>query len=252
MNDFAGRVVLITGASSGTGRAAALLIGGRGAHVIVAARRHTEGQDTVDRIVAAGGSGEYVAVDLTNAESIDTLFASITSKHGRLDGAFNNAGVEVDAAPLPDMPVTAFDQVFSTNVRGTWLCLGHEMRIMQAQGHGAIVNTSSVAGIVGFANRSVYTASKHAIVGMTKSAALEVAHLGIRINCLLPGGVQTDMSTRWVSRVPGGYDALAEGIPMKRWGMPEEIAEAAAWLLSDAASYMTGANLVVDGGLSVP
>ncbi|AMN47564.1 hypothetical protein ACG33_10735 [Steroidobacter denitrificans] len=252
MNDFAGRVVLVTGASSGIGRAAALLLGGRGAHVIVAARRPVEGQETVDQIVASGGTGEYLTVDLADAESIDTLFASIVSHHGRLDGAFNNAGVEVDAAPLPDTPVAAFDEVFGTNVRGTWLCLRHEMRIMREQGHGTIVSTSSIAGIVGFANRSIYTASKHAIVGMTKSAALELAHLGIRINCLLPGGAYTEMSTRWVSMVPGGYDALAEGIPMKRWGMPEEMAEAAVWLLSDAASYVTGANLVVDGGLSVP
>jgi NAD(P)-dependent dehydrogenase (short-subunit alcohol dehydrogenase family) len=252
MGDFSGRVVLVTGASSGIGRAAAILLGGRGAHVVAAARRREEGHDTVDRIVAAGGSGEYVAVDLADAGSIDALFASIASNHGRLDGAFNNAGIEVDAAPLADTSVAAFDQVFGTNVRGTWLCLGHEMRIMRDQGRGAIVNTSSVAGIVGYANRSIYTASKHAIVGMTKSAALELAHLGIRINCLLPGGVRTDMSTRWVSRVPGGYDALAKDIPMKRWGAPEEMAEAAAWLLSDAASYMTGASLVVDGGLSVP
>ena len=252
MDDFAGRIVLVTGASSGIGRAAALQLGGRGAHVVAAARRRAEAQDTVDRIVAAGGSGEYVALDLADAGSVEALFSEIMSRHGRLDGAFNNAGVEVDAAALPDMPLAAFDEVFGTNVRGTWLCLGHEMRIMRAQGHGAIVSTASIAGIVGFANRSIYTASKHAIVGMTKSAALELAHLGIRINCLLPGGVHTDMSTRWVSRVPGGYDALAEGIPMKRWGMPEEMAEAAVWLLSDAASYVTGANLVVDGGLSVP
>lgn len=252
MRDFAGRIVLVTGASSGIGRAAAVLLGGRGAHVIVAARRPEQGRETVTRLVEQGGTGEYVPVDLMDADSIDALFTAIATNHGRLDAAFNNAGVEVDAAPLPDMPVAAFDYIFDTNVRGTWLCLRHEMRIMRAQGHGAIVNTSSVAGIVGYANRSLYTASKHAIVGMTKSAALELAHLGVRINCLLPGGVQTDMSTRWVSLVPGGYDALAEGIPMKRWGMPGEMAEAAAWLLSDAASYVTGANLVVDGGLSVP
>ena len=195
---------------------------------------------------------EFLAVDLADADSIDALFASILSRHGRLDGAFNNAGVEVDAAPLPDMPLAAFDQVFGTNVRGTWLCLRHEMRIMRAQGHGAIVSTSSVAGIIGYANRSVYTASKHAIVGMTKSAALELAHLGIRINCLLPGGVQADMSTRRVSRVPGGYEALAHGIPIEPWVGPEAQAEAPEWLRTGVAVSSTGANRVVDGGLSVP
>ena len=252
MNDFSGRVVLVTGASSGIGRAAALQLGGRGAHVVAAARRSVEGQDAIDRIVAAGGSGEYVALDLADAGSVEALFSEIMSRHGRLDGAFNNAGVEVDAAALPDMPLAAFDEVFGTNVRGTWLCLGHEMRIMRAQGHGAIVSTSSIAGIVGFANRSIYSASKHAIVGMTKSAGIEFPAQGVRVNCLLPGATRSAMSQRWADRMEGGETAMSAAIPMKRLGTPDEQASVAVFLLSDAAAYMTGASVVVDGGLSVP
>jgi NAD(P)-dependent dehydrogenase (short-subunit alcohol dehydrogenase family) len=146
------------------------------------------------------------------------------------------------------MPVEEFDRVINTNVRGTWLCLRHETRLMRAQGHGSIVNVSSIAGVVGYAQSSAYTTSKHAVVGMTRSAALDLAGIGIRVNCLCPGGTTTEMSERWVSRVPGGEAVVSQGVPMKRFGKPDELAATALFMLSGAAAYMTGAVIVVDGG----
>ncbi|MDB5479925.1 MAG: hypothetical protein JWO83_978 [Caulobacteraceae bacterium] len=245
---FAGRTVLVTGASSGIGRAAAILLGARGASVIVAARRQERGRETVETIRGAGGLAAYIPVDIANEESIDGLFAAIDAEHGRLDGALNNAGTEGDPAALPDMALEEFDRVININVRGTWLCLRHEMRIMRAQGHGAIVNTASIAGVVGYAMSSAYTASKHAVVGLTRSAALDFAGQGIRVNCLCPGGTSTEMSARWVNRAPGGEEAASRGVPMKRFGRAEELAQAAVFMLSDAASYMTGSVMTVDGG----
>jgi NAD(P)-dependent dehydrogenase (short-subunit alcohol dehydrogenase family) len=250
--DFAGKTVLVTGATSGIGRAAAMLLARRGAAVIVAARREDRGLRTVEAIAGEGGQATFLPVDLAEAHSIDALFAAIEARHGRLDAAFNNAGTEGEAAPLPDLPPEEFDRVMNVNVRGTWLCMRHETRIMRAQGFGAIVNTSSIAGVVGFAMSSAYTASKHAVVGMTKSASLDFAAAGIRINCLCPGGTSTEMSARWVDRVPGGEAAAAQGVPMKRFGRAEELARAAVFLLSDAASYMTGSVMIVDGGSTTP
>jgi NAD(P)-dependent dehydrogenase (short-subunit alcohol dehydrogenase family) len=146
------------------------------------------------------------------------------------------------------LAIAEFDRVMNVNVRGTWLCMRHELRMMRAQGAGAVVNTASIAGVVGFPMSSAYTASKHAIVGMTKSASLDFAPMGIRVNCLCPGGTTTEMSERWTTRVPGGEAALAQGVPMKRFGKADEQAEAAVFMLSDAASYMSGSIMVVDGG----
>lgn len=248
MKKFAGRIVLVTGASSGIGRAAAIKLGGEGAHVIVAARREAMGLQTVKAVMEAGGTASFMAVDIGSAASIDALFAAIELQYGRLDAALNNAGTEGEAAMLPDMAIAEFDRIFNINARGTWLCMRHELRIMRAQGAGAVVNTASIAGVVGFPMSSAYTASKHAIVGMTKSASLDFAPMGIRVNCLCPGGTTTEMSARWTTRLAGGEAELAQSVPMKRFGRAEEQAEAAVFMLSDAAGYMSGAVMVVDGG----
>ena len=255
IQDFAGRTVLVTGATSGIGRAAVIELASRGASVVAAARREREGLEVVEMANAAGlsvdGRAQFVATDVTDGNSIDALFERIETDIGRLDGAFNNAGIEADAAMTPDMSVEVFDRLFATNVRGTWLCMRHELGIMRKQEHGAIVNTSSIAGVIGFPQASAYTASKHAVVGMTKSAGLELAEFGIRVNCLCPGATKSEMSDRWVSRYPGGEAEMVEMLPMKRLGTPEQLAAAAIFMLSDAAAYMTGHAMVVDGGFSV-
>jgi NAD(P)-dependent dehydrogenase (short-subunit alcohol dehydrogenase family) len=244
---FAGKTVLVTGASSGIGRAAALLLGRQGASVIVSARREDRARQTVEAIGEAGGTAAFIGVDIANEASIEALFAAIEAR-GPLHGAINNAGTEGEHSPLPDMPIEEFDRVINTNVRGTWLCMRHETRIMRAQGHGSIVNVSSIAGVVGFAQSSAYTTSKHAVVGMTRSAALDFAASGIRVNCLCPGGTSTEMSERWVSSVPGGEAVVSQSVPMKRFGKPDELAATAVFMLSDAAAYMTGSIITVDGG----
>lgn len=252
MRDFEGRIVLVTGATSGIGRAAVLELVARGARVVAAGRREDLGRELVAEVRAAGGDALFVPCDVTGEASVDALFARIETVYGRLDAAFNNAGTESDQTPVPDTPVETFDQVFALNVRGTFLCLRHEMRIMRTQQRGAIVNTASIAGIIGYANSAVYAASKHAIVGMTKSAGIEFPAQGVRVNCLLPGATRSAMSQRWADRMEGGETAMAAAIPMKRLGTPDEQASVAVFLLSDAAAYMTGASVVVDGGLSVP
>jgi NAD(P)-dependent dehydrogenase (short-subunit alcohol dehydrogenase family) len=158
----------------------------------VSARREDRARQTVAAIREAGGAADFIAVDIASEASIDALFAEIETM-GPLHGALNNAGTEGEHSPLPDMPVEEFDRVMNTNVRGTWLCLRHEASLMRAQGYGSIVNVSSIAGVVGFAQSSAYTTSKHAVVGMTRSAALDFAASGVRVNCLCPGGTTTVM-----------------------------------------------------------
>lgn len=250
MGSFSGKIVLVTGTSSGMGRCAALRLIEEGATVVAAARRADRGEELISEAKAAGGDLHYIATDIADEQSVEALFTQISDRFGRLDGAFNVAGVEDTPGPLADASVEDFDRVSSINARGTWLCLRAQTRMMRAQGHGAIVTTSSISGVLGQANSSIYVASKHAIVGMTRSAALELAPIGVRINCLLPGGMVTEMSARWIEREPDGEDGLARLVPMKRMGRAQEMADVGIFLLSDRASYVTGATIVVDGGLT--
>jgi A-factor type gamma-butyrolactone 1'-reductase (1S-forming) len=251
MRELEGKIILVTGASSGIGRAAIKVFAHRGAHVIAAARRQVQTEEAIEAAKALGGNASYLPVDISDAQSVDALFDQIRKDHGRLDGAFNNAGTEAPMASLPDTPVSTYDDVMATNAKGTWLCLRQEMQIMRDQSFGSIVNTSSIAGLVSFPGSSAYSASKSAVIAMTKSAALDLAHLGITVNCICPGATRSEMSARWAERLPNGEADLAAHNPMKRIADPEEQAEAASFLLSDRARYINGAVLVIDGGASL-
>lgn len=235
-----GKTILVTGASAGIGRAACDLFEREGATVIGTARRPP-----------AGGMARFIAADLARPAEVDRLFATIEAEHGALDGAFNNAGISQDAIPLPDTPPELFDSVFDINVRAMWLCLRHELRIMRARKRGAIVNTASIAGLRGYRGLSVYTASKHAVIGLTKAAALDAAEYGVRVNCICPGTTRSGMMERQMLTRPGGEAATLKTIPLNRIAQPAEQANAAAWLLSDAASFVTGDAMVVDGGRTI-
>ncbi|HVT25446.1 MAG TPA: SDR family oxidoreductase [Rhizomicrobium sp.] len=247
------RVILITGTSSGIGRASAIRCAAEGAIVVATSRREERGSLLVDEIQSSGGKARFIRADLSDPNSLDELFALVSNDYGRLDGAFNNAGIRGNPHAVADFPVGEFDAVFDTNVRGTWLCMRHEMKMMRQQGHGAIVNTSSIAGLVAVPDSSVYVAAKHAVIGMTKAASLDAAALPIRVNCIAPGVVYSEMLEEWLQGLPEADRDPGKilPIPMKRAGNPEEIASLAVWLLSDETSYMTGAVVVADGGLTV-
>lgn len=248
MGMLEGKVILVSGASAGIGRAAVHLFAREGAKVIATARREAEGRAA---IAEAGNDARFKAADLRDVASIDALFGYIESEFGRLDGAFNNAAMTQDCVPLVDTPLELYQQVFDTNVRSIFLCMQRELRIMLRQGSGAVVNTSSIAGVRGFPGLSMYSASKHAVIGMTKSAALDAAAFGVRVNCICPGTTRTEMMEIQMRTRPGGEQETLKGIPLGRVSSPEEQAETAAWLLSDRASFVTGEQLIVDGGRTV-
>ncbi|UVW29819.1 SDR family oxidoreductase [Massilia sp. H6] len=247
---FAGKVALVTGAASGIGRATALAFGRAGAHVVVADTTIDGGHATAAMIVESGGKALFVRCDITRADDVRALVDKAVSYYGRLDIAVNNAALDEEAAPLAEGAEDQFDRIMGTNVKGVWLCMKYQLRQMLEQGSGAIVNVSSVAGLVGAPNRSIYAASKHAVVGLTKSAAAEYARSGIRINALCPAAVKTPMLARAVERDPASEKKLKAAQPMGRFAETAEIANAALWLCSEGASYVNGHELMVDGGLT--
>ncbi len=247
---FAGQVALVTGAASGIGRATALAFGWAGAHVVVADTTIDGGHATAAMIVESGGKALFVRADITRAGEVEALVEKTVSHYGRLDIAVNNAALDEEGAPLAEGEEDQFDRIMGANVKGVWLCMKYQLRQMLRQGGGAIVNVASVSGLVGMPNRAIYAASKHAVVGLTRSAAAEYARSGIRINSLCPAAVKTPMLARAVERDPGSEKKLKAAHPMGRFAETAEIANAALWLCSEGASYVNGHELVVDGGFT--
>ena len=242
------KVAIVTGGTSGIGRNAAVLFAKAGAKVVVAGRREVEGKETIDLIRTAGGEGLFVKTDVSRAADVRALVQKTVENFGRLDIAFNNAGIEGSWSPIAEQSEEDWDSTIDINLKGVWLCLKYEIQQMLKQdGGGAIVNMASVAGFIGSAGAATYCASKHGVMALTKSAALETARSGIRVNVVCPGVIETPMGERlW-----GAPEAkkFALGLhPIGRFGRPEEIAAAVVWMCSDGASFMTGQSLVLDGG----
>jgi NAD(P)-dependent dehydrogenase (short-subunit alcohol dehydrogenase family) len=248
---FAGKVALVTGGTGGIGRATALAFAKEGARVAIAGRREAEGRETLRLIEQAGGEGLFVVGDVALEADVWRMVDTTVERFGRLDCAFNNAGVEGRPGLLTEQMETNFDVVFNTNVKGTWLAMKYEILRMLQSGGGAIVNNASVGGLLGMHSMGIYSASKHAICGLTKSAALEFAKKNVRVNAVAPGGVRTDMLDR-VTGGPGTEAAakMANFHPVGRVADTVEIAAAVLWLCSPEASFVTGAILPVDGGFS--
>jgi NAD(P)-dependent dehydrogenase (short-subunit alcohol dehydrogenase family) len=241
-------VVLITGALTGIGRATALLFAKEGARIVVAGRRDDAGQKLAAELREIGAEAEYWRADVRHEEDVRDLVDKTVARFGRLDIAVNNAATEGKPGPVTEQSAESYAATFDTNVLGTLLSMKHELRVMIAQGSGSIVNVSSAYGSVGAAGASVYVASKHAVEGMTKSAALEVAGTGVRVNVVAPGTTDTGMLTRFTS-TDDNKAALVSTVPFKRLATPEEIAHVIVFVASANASYMTGASVPVDGGM---
>src|SRR5712664_2536043 len=241
-------VVLITGALTGIGRATALAFARDGARIVVSGRRNEEGDQLAAELRdTLGVEAEFVRSDVRHEDDVRRLVDQTVARFGRLDVAVNNAGTEGTPGPVTEQSPESYAATFDTNVLGTLLSMKHELRVMQAQGHGSIVNVSSTFGQSGGAGASVYAASKHAVEGLTKSAALEAAGFGVRVNVVAPGPINTGMLTRFTGSDERKAGLIA-GVPLKRVGAPEEIAETIVYLASDKASFITGATIAVDGG----
>lgn len=258
-NRFVGQVALVTGGSSGIGRATALAFAREGASVVIVSRGEARGAAVLEEARSIGAPAEFVRADVSKASEVEAAIARTLSRFGRLDVAVNNAaGIDVGVfKPLADYDESEFDGHIAANLKSVWLCMKHEIAHMVAQGGGAIVNTSSVTGLGGAPHSAFYAAAKAAVIALSKTAALEYAPLRVRVNALVPGAFRTPMLDQVLEKMSPGDPIVAEQrynkrIPLGRIGRPEEAADVVLWLCSDQATYVTGQAVVVDGGLTVP
>jgi NAD(P)-dependent dehydrogenase (short-subunit alcohol dehydrogenase family) len=243
-----GKVILVTGGGSGIGRATSLILAREGAKVMIADYVPEGAERTVKMIKEASGEASCVAADVSFPKQVEMIVNQTVATYGRIDGAFNNAGIEGKMGDTVETTEETFDRIISINLKGVWLCLKYEIPQMLKQGGGTIVNTASGAGLVGVARLCAYNASKHGVVGLTKTAALEYAQRNIRVNCVCPGLINTPMVARMIDSGGMNEQEFVAAEPVGRMGKPEEIGEGVAWLLSDAASFVTGHSMSIDGG----
>jgi NAD(P)-dependent dehydrogenase (short-subunit alcohol dehydrogenase family) len=249
--DFSGKVALVTGAASGMGLATAQAFAEAGAAVVLADFKEDAVKAAVEELVAAGSKALAVRCDVSDDAQVAAMVDRAVAEFGRLDAAFNNAGVMARLAPTADSTREDWDRVIGVNLRGVWSCMKHELRQMERQGSGAIVNNASVGALTGHPGIAPYIASKHGVVGLTRTAALEYVKRGIRVNAVNPGLIDTQIARDVVSEDERAYAEMAKHVPIGRAGRPEEIASAVLWLCSPGASYVVGHALTVDGGLTV-
>ena len=248
---FVGKVAFVTGAGSGIGRTTSLAFAQEGASVVVADVSEQGNKETARMIEELGGQALAVRCDVTQSEEMRAALQQAVSAYGRLDIAFNNAGAEQKVSPTAEITEQEWDRIIAINLRGVFVCMKHEIPLMLDQGGGAIVNTSSGAGIRGFGGGAAYTAAKHGVIGLTKDSAVDYASSNIRVNAVCPGIIDTEMMQRFTGGSAEGRDRVIAQEPIRRMGTPEEVAAAVLWLCSDAASFVVGHAMIVDGGQTV-
>ncbi len=248
MNNFTDKVVLITGAGNGIGRATAIAFGQQGASVVVADMSRSAGEETTALITQAGGIATFILCDVTKDQDVQSMVDGTIETYGKLDIAFNNAGIEIEHSKLADGDEATYDKIMDVNVKGVWRCMKYQIPALLKQSTSAIVNTASIAGLGAAPKMSIYSASKHAVIGLTKSAAVEYGRKGLRVNAICPAAIDTEMVRRAIENDPQKEQFINNLHPVGRIGQPEEVAAAVLYLCSDLAGFTTGVALPIDGG----